>query len=60
MDLESTPQPAGGSPALTMSPRAAGGLPTSAVIPKIVAATSVNKRKRGGYAPHPDSDDDRT
>jgi hypothetical protein len=44
MDLDSTLQPAGGSPALTVSLRAAGGLPTSADVAMMVAATSVNKR----------------
>jgi hypothetical protein len=48
MDLRSTPQLAGGSPALTVSPGAARGLPTSADIVKMVVATSVNKRKRVG------------
>jgi hypothetical protein len=48
MDLGSTPQPAGGSLALTVSPGAAGGLPTSADVAKMVAATSMNKRKRAG------------
>jgi hypothetical protein len=46
MDLGSTPQPTGGSPALTVSLGAAGGLPTSTDIAKMVAAMSVNKRKR--------------
>jgi hypothetical protein len=48
MDLGSTSQPTGGSPALTVSTGAAGGLPTSADVAKMVAATSVNKRKRAG------------
>jgi hypothetical protein len=48
MDLESIPQPAGGSLVLTVSPGAAGGLSTSADVAKMVAATSVNKRKRAG------------